>query len=123
MPYSVDEKHSPSEFYYPGETNDPNATFQGEDNADTTATKTAKKKCFLVFSTKSEQIEIQQGHIINPLLTSFARSVGGKYCRLRFLLHRPRFFVARSVRKTSGNTFPYRPRTRLISPYYILGQY
>ena len=32
MPYSVDEKHSPSEFYYPGETKDPNATFQGEDN-------------------------------------------------------------------------------------------
>ncbi len=26
MPYSVDEKHSPSDFYYPGETNDPNAT-------------------------------------------------------------------------------------------------
>ncbi len=34
MPYSVDEKHSPSEFYYPGETNYPNATFQGEDNAE-----------------------------------------------------------------------------------------
>ncbi len=39
------------------------------------ATKTAKKKCFLVFSTKSEKIAIQQSHIINPLLTSFARSV------------------------------------------------
>ena len=35
---------------------------------------------------------------------------------LRFLSHRPRSFVARSLRKTSGNTFPYRPRTRLISP-------
>ena len=41
----------------------------------------------------------------------------GKYC-LRFLSHRPRSFVARSVRKTSGNTFPYRPPTRLISHYY-----
>ena len=39
----------------------------------------------------------------------------GKYC-LRFLSHRPRSFVARSVWKTSGNTSPYRPRTRLISP-------
>ncbi len=76
MPYSDEEEHSPSEFYYPGETN---STCQGE-----TATKTAKKKCFVVFSTKSEQIAIQQSHIINPLLTSFARS----------------------VRKTSGNTFP-----------------
>ncbi len=38
-------------------------------------TKTAKKKCFLVFSTKSEQLAIQQSHIISPLLTSFARSV------------------------------------------------
>ena len=25
-------------------------------------------------------------------------------------------------RKTSGNTFPYRPRTRLISPYYLFLQ-
>ena len=76
MPYSVNEKHSPSEFYYPGGTNYPNATFQGEDYArNKTATKTAKKKCFLVFSTKSEQNAIQQSHIINPLLTSFARSV------------------------------------------------
>ncbi len=74
MPYSVDEKHSPSE--YPGETNDPNATFQGERiTPNKTATKTAKKGCFLVFSTKSKQIAIQQSHIINPLLTSFARSV------------------------------------------------
>ena len=43
----------------------------------------------------------------------------GKYC-LRFLLHRPRSYVARSVRRTSGNTFLYRPRTRLISAYYIM---
>ena len=43
----------------------------------------------------------------------------GKYS-LRFLSHRPRSFVARSVRKTSGNTSPYRPRTRLIRPYYCL---
>ena len=75
MPCSDDEEHSPSEFYYPGETNDPNATCQGEDNTEQKITKTAKKKCFLVFSTKSEQIAIQQSHIINPLLTSFARSV------------------------------------------------
>ena len=39
----------------------------------------------------------------------------GKYC-LQFLSHRPRSFVARSVRKTSDNTFLYRPRSRLISP-------
>ena len=32
--------------------------------------------------------------------------------------HRPRSFVARSVRKPQANTFPYRPRTRLISLYY-----
>ena len=74
MPYSVDE-HSPSEFYYPGETNYPDATFLAKITPSKTATKTAKKKCFLVFSTKSEQIAIQQSHIINPLLTSFARSV------------------------------------------------
>ena len=71
MPYSVDEKHSPSGFYYPGETNYPKAKI----TLNKTATKTAKKKCFLVFSTKSEKIAIQQSHIINPLLTSFARSV------------------------------------------------
>ena len=39
---------------------------------------------------------------------------------LRFLSHRPRSFVTRSARKTSGNNFPYRPRTRLISHYIFL---
>ncbi len=76
MPCSDDEEHSPSQFYYPGETDYPNATSQGERiTPNKTTTKTATKKCFLVFSTKSEQIANQQSHIINPLLTSFARSV------------------------------------------------
>ncbi len=43
MPYSVDEKHSPSEFYYPGETN---ATFQGEDNAEQNSNKNGQGKVF-----------------------------------------------------------------------------
>ena len=34
MPCCDDEDHSPSEFYCYGETNDPNATFQGENNAE-----------------------------------------------------------------------------------------
>ena len=46
MPYSVDEKHSPSEFYYPGETNDPNATFQGENNAEQNSNKNGQEKVF-----------------------------------------------------------------------------
>ncbi len=76
MPYSVDEKHSPSEFYYPGETNYPNATFQGEDNAEQNNNKNSQEKVFSgLFYTKSEQIAIQQSRIINPLLISFARSV------------------------------------------------
>ena len=46
MPHSYDEEHSPSEFYYPGETND---------------------KRFLLFSEKLKQTAIrQQSHIINP---------------------------------------------------------
>ena len=50
--YSEDEQHSPSEFYYLGKTNDPNATCQGEDNAEqNNKNSQAKKKCFLVFST------------------------------------------------------------------------
>ena len=92
MPYSVDEKHSPSEFYSPEETNYPNATFQGEDNAEQSSNKNGQEKCFLVFSTKSEQIAIQQSHIINPLLTSFAP---------RSVRERQYFPV-----QTSGNTFP-----------------
>ena len=48
--------------------------FKAKITPNKTATKTAKKKCFLVF-TKSEEIAIQQSHIINHLLTSFARSV------------------------------------------------
>ena len=49
--------------------------FKAKITPNKTTTKTAKKKCFLVFSAKSEQIAIQQSHIISPLLTSFARSV------------------------------------------------
>ena len=49
------------------------------------------------FSTKSEQTAIQQSHIINPLLTSFARSIRESIALVWFSLHRPRSFVARSV--------------------------
>jgi hypothetical protein len=34
--------------------------------------------------------------------------------------HRPRSFVARSVRKPQANTFPYRPRSRLITLYHYV---
>ncbi len=45
MPNSVDENHSPSEFYYSGETNYSNATCQGERIApNKTTTKTATKQ-------------------------------------------------------------------------------
>ena len=40
-----------------------------------TAESYSNERVFLFFSTKSEQTAIQQSHIINPLLTSFARSV------------------------------------------------
>jgi hypothetical protein len=72
MPYSDDEEHSPSEFYYPDEisdeTNDPNGRLEGENGF-------SSEKVFCFFSTKSEQTAIQQSNIINPLLTSFALSV------------------------------------------------
>ena len=58
-----------------------------EDNAEQNINKNRQEKVFsdLFFSTKSEKIAIQQSHIINPLLTSFARSVResiafGFYC-------------------------------------------
>ncbi len=63
-----------------------------------TAESCSNENGFLFFSTKSEQTAIQrQSHIINPLLTE-CEVCTGKYC-LRFLSHRPRSFVARSVRK------------------------
>ena len=40
-----------------------------------TAESCSNESLFWFFSTKSEQTAIQQSHIINPLLTSFARSV------------------------------------------------
>ncbi len=46
-----------------------------KDNAEQSNIKNSQEKCFLVFSTNSEKLAIQQSHIINPLLTSFARSV------------------------------------------------
>ncbi len=161
MPCCDDEEHSPSEFHCHGETNDPNGTFQGENNAEKnnssenvasivfttllmasfcmerllfvkkftlyfrrlnfffwsivivlllqqvhcqkppvyTAESCSNESVFCFFSTKSEQTAIQQSHIINPLLTSFARSV--------------RESIAFGF--ASGNTFPYRPRTMFKS--------
>ena len=95
--------------------------FKAKITPNKTATKTAKKKCFLVFSTKSEKIAIQQSHIINPLLTSFVRSVRESIASCFYRTCRPSSLLRRSVcTKTSGNTFPYRPRNRLISPYYYI---
>ena len=85
MPYSVDEKHSPSELYYPGETNDPDGTFQGEDNAEQNSNKNSQEKVFSgLFYTSQNKLRSNKV-IINPLLTSFARSVResiafGFYC-------------------------------------------
>ena len=91
MPYSVDEKHSPSGFYYPGETNYSNATCQGEDNAKQNSNKNGQEKVFSgLFYKVTKIIAIQQSHIINPLLTSFARS----------------------VRESNAFGFPYRPSKR-----------
>ena len=39
----------------------------------------------------------------------------GKNKQTSVFAHRPRQFVAQSVRKPQANTFPYRPHTRLIS--------
>ena len=65
MPYNDDENHSPSEFYYPEQTNDPNKygwTFSSE-------------SVFCSFLQSHNKLQSKQSHIINPLLTSFARSV------------------------------------------------
>ncbi len=96
MPCSDDEEHSPSEFYYPGEINYPNVTCQlGERiTPNKTTTKTATKKCFPGLFYKIRTIKPYNKSLIN-LVCSVCT---GKYC-LRFLSHRPRSFVARSVRK------------------------
>ncbi len=75
MPNSVDENTLRVSFTILEKQITQMLRFKGKITPNKTATKTAKKKCFLVFSTKSEKIAIQQSHIINPLLTSFARSV------------------------------------------------
>ncbi len=97
MPYRVDEKHSPSEFYYLGETNDPNATFQGEDNAEQNSNKNSQEKVFSGLFYKFRK-NCDSTKPYNKSLINLVCSVcTGKYC-LRFLSHRPRSFVARSVR-------------------------
>ena len=47
MPCCDDEEHSPSEFYCHGETNDPNARFQGENNANETTVRKMLQALFL----------------------------------------------------------------------------
>ena len=81
MPYSVDKKHTVSEFYYPGETNYPDATFKGKDKAE----QNQPRKSVSGLLYKSELIAIQQSHIKTPLLNLFVRSVResiafGFYC-------------------------------------------
>ena len=107
MPNSGDEKHSPSEFYYPGETNYTNATFQGENNAEQLKQQQKQESQEKVFSGFFYKVRknCNSTRPYNKSLINLVCSVcTGMYC-LRFLT------------KTSGNTFPYRPRTRLISPY------
>ena len=108
MPYNDDENHSPSEFYYPEQTNDPKNT------AERLAVKAFFGLSYKV-ATNCNPTKPYNKSLINLVCSVCA----GKYC-LRFLSHSPCSFVARSVRKTSGNTFPYRPPTRLISPYYFV---
>ena len=122
MPYSVDEKHSPSEFYYLGETNDPNATFQGENNAEQNSNKNSHEKVFSgngLFYKFRKNCDSAKPY--NKSLINLVCSVGlyGKVLPSDFIAQTS--LLRRSVcTKTSGNTFPYRPRTRLISPYYCM---
>ena len=60
-----------------------------------------------------------RSHIINGLLISFCSVCTGKYLPSVYP-HRPRSFVAQSVRKPQANTFPYRRRSRLITLYYTI---
>ncbi len=60
MPYSVDEKHSPSEFCYPGETNYPNATFQGEDNDEQNSNKNGQEKVFSVLLQSQNKLRFKK---------------------------------------------------------------
>ena len=58
MPYSDDEEHSPSEFYYPDEisdeTNDPMVDLKAK-TPNKTTTKTAKKKLKNLYSTRKRK--------------------------------------------------------------------
>ncbi len=104
MPYSVDEKHSPSEFYYLGETNDPYATFQGEDNAEQNSNKNSQEKVFSGLFYKFRKIAIQQSHngkvLPSVFIADLAPSSLGLYENLR------QYFPVQTE------------QTRLISPYY-----
>ena len=74
MPYNDDENHSPSEFYYPEQTNDPFWPF------------------FYKVTTNCNPTKPYNKSLIN--LVCLVYSV--KNC-LRFLSHRPRSLVARSL--------------------------
>ncbi len=107
MPCCDDEEHSPSEFYCHGKTNDSNATFQGENNAEqnnssqTLFLQHFNGFVFLFFLQHKLQsrTNCDPTKPYNKSLINLVCSVcTGKYC-LRFLSHRRRSFVARSVRK------------------------
>ncbi len=92
MPYSVDGKHSPREFYCPGETNNPNATFQGEDDVEQNSNKNGQEKVFSgLFYTVRKNCDSTKPY--NKSLINLVCSV----------------------------QTPYRPRTRLIKSLIFAG--
>ena len=94
MPYSADEKHSPSEFYYLGETDDPNATFQGEDNAEQSSNKNSQEKVFSGLFYKFRK-NCDSTKPYNKSLINLVCSVcTGKYC-LR-AVRRPQAILSRT---------------------------
>ena len=122
MPYSVDEKHSPTEFCYPGETNYPNAIrFKAKITPSKTSTKTAKKKCFLIWSFLQSQkkLRFNKAMIINPLLTSFARSVRKSIAFPQAILSRTD--RANEVNKSSiVNTSKFTQQCNVVPYYYAV---
>ena len=85
MPNSVDEKHTPSEFYYPGETKYPNEMFQGEDNAKQNSDKNSQEKVF------------------SGLFYKIRKKCNSTKPYNKSLIN----LVCLVCTKTSGNTFPY----------------
>ena len=109
MPYSDDEEHSPSEFYYPEDINDPNATFQGEDNVEQNNNKNSQDKIEEFIHNQKAKTTIKKTKSDMEIFQRYLETINKCEKQIEYLPKEEldhllcKFFI--NVRKTNGDEY------------------